>query len=149
MFFLFQRVRLYGADCNQSALVLDAIQQTKVNMSVYLGNYAAPNDNNVAYDRQRTELDSVLQKFGTDHVLGLTVGNEFMLNYLNANSATDPNSAVGNQGAALLIADINDTKSNMSSLSLSKSIPIGTADAGAFFNTEVLQNVQYGVRSPP
>ena len=142
---LFQRVRLYGADCNQSAMVLDAIQQTKVNMSVYLGNYAEPNDNNTAYDRQRGELDSVLQTFGTDHILGLTVGNEFMLNYLTDNSATDPNGPVGDQGAALLIADINDTKSNISALT--KNVPIGTADAGAFFNNEVLENVAYGVRS--
>jgi len=138
------RIRLYGADCNQSALVLDAIQQTKVNMSVYLGNYAEPNDNNTAYDRQRGELSSVLQTF-QDRISGLTVGNEFMLNYLNDNGATDPNSAVGNQGAALLIADINDTKSNISALSLSKHVPIGTADAGAFFNNEVLENVEYGM----
>jgi exo-beta-1,3-glucanase (GH17 family) len=137
------RVRLYGADCNQSAMVLDAIQQTKVNMSVYLGNYAEPNDNNTAYDRQRGELDSVLQTFGTDHILGLTVGNEFMLNYLTDNSATDPNGPVGDQGAALLIADINDTKSNISALT--KNVPIGTADAGAFFNNEVLENVAYGM----
>jgi exo-beta-1,3-glucanase (GH17 family) len=142
-----QRIRLYGADCNQSALVLDAIQQTKVNMTVYLGNYAAFNDNNVAYNRQRDEIDSVLKTFGADKIQGITVGNEFMLNYLTTNGASDPNGAVGNQGAALLIADINDTKSNISGLSLSKTIPIGNADAGAFFNTQVLQSVSYGVRS--
>jgi len=126
-------------------LVLDAIQQTKVNMTVYLGNYAAFNDNNVAYNRQRDEIDSVLKTFGADKIQGITVGNEFMLNYLTTNGASDPNGAVGNQGAALLIADINDTKSNISGLSLSKTIPIGNADAGAFFNTQVLQSVSYGM----
>ena len=30
------RIRLYGADCNQSALVLDAIQRTQTNLSVYV-----------------------------------------------------------------------------------------------------------------
>lgn len=127
-------------------MVLDAIQQTKVNMSVYLGNYAALNDNNTAYDRQRGELDSVLQKFGTNNILGLTVGNEMMLNYLNDNGGTDPNSALGNTGATLIIADINDTKSNISSLGLNGSVAIGNADAGSFFNTQVLQNVAYAVR---
>lgn len=31
------RIRLYGADCNQTALVLQAIQDTKVNMEVFVG----------------------------------------------------------------------------------------------------------------
>jgi exo-beta-1,3-glucanase (GH17 family) len=30
------RIRLYGANCNQTALVLQAIQDTKVDMSVYV-----------------------------------------------------------------------------------------------------------------
>ncbi|KAJ8516958.1 hypothetical protein ONZ45_g5774 [Pleurotus djamor] len=33
---LTSRVRLYGADCNQTALVLEAIKQTKVDMQVYV-----------------------------------------------------------------------------------------------------------------
>jgi exo-beta-1,3-glucanase (GH17 family) len=141
------RIRLYGADCNQSALVLDAIQQTKVNMTVYLGNYAIPTDNNAAYNRQRDIIKEALQTFGTDHISGVTVGNEFMLNYLDANGGTsaDANGAIGNQGAALLKADIDDTRSMISAMSLSKHIPIGTADAGAFFNTLVLEDVEYGM----
>lgn len=63
----------------------------------------------------------------------------------NANGATDPNGDVGNQGAALLTADIDDTKSNLTTLSLSKTLPIGTADAGSYFNTLVLEDVAYGV----
>jgi exo-beta-1,3-glucanase (GH17 family) len=31
------RIRLYGADCNQTALVLQAIQDTKVNLEVFVG----------------------------------------------------------------------------------------------------------------
>ena len=65
--------------------------------------------------------------------------------FQNANGATDPNGAVGNQGAALLIADINDTKSNLTTLNLSKNLPVGTADAGSYFNTLVLEDVSYGV----
>lgn len=116
-------------------------------MSIYLGNYAVPNDNGTAYTRQRNEIQSVIQTFGTDHIIGITVGNEFMLNYLTANGASDPNSAIGNQGAALLMADINDTRSMITGMNLSKHLTIGTADAGAYFNTEVLQDVEFGVRS--
>ena len=65
--------------------------------------------------------------------------------YLNANGATDPNSAVGNAGAQLLISNITDTRSAIQALGLSKTLPIGTADAGAYFNNEVLAAVDYGM----
>jgi hypothetical protein len=66
--------------------------------------------------------------------------------YLNANGATDPNSATGNAGAQILIGYINDTISMLSGMNLNPPIPIGNADAGAYFNNEVLEAVQYGVR---
>jgi len=112
---------------------------------VFLGNYAIATDNGEAYNRQRDLIKDAIQTFGTDHVDGVTVGNEFMLNYLNANGATDPNSAVGDQGAALLRADIEDTRNMLNAMSLSKHIPVGTSDAGSYFNTLVLQAVEYGL----
>lgn len=142
---LTKRIRLYGADCNQSALVLEAIKQTKVNMTVFLGNYAIPNDNNAAYDRQRDTLQTALQTYGTDNIGGITVGNEYMLNYLTDHQATDPNSAVGNQGAATLIANIQDTRSMLKSMSLDGKVPVGNSDAGSYFNTQVLEAVDYGL----
>ncbi|TFY81942.1 hypothetical protein EWM64_g2069 [Hericium alpestre] len=115
--------RLYGADCNQSALVLEAIKQTKVDMQIL----------------------AAVKTYGPGNIAGITVGNEFILNYLNANGASDPNSAVGNQGVQLLIADIQDTASAIQALNLSKHIPVGTADAGAYFNNEALTAVEYGM----
>ncbi|KAG7089332.1 hypothetical protein E1B28_011027 [Marasmius oreades] len=140
------RIRLYGADCNQTALVLDAIARTKVDLQVYLGNYPIPT-NNSAYQRQRDDIQDAIKKFGVDHVAGITVGNEFILNYLSANGGTDqsPDSAAGNQGAAILIDNIKDTKSMITGMNLPKDIPIGNADAGSFFNKQVLQNVAYGM----
>ena len=64
---------------------------------------------------------------------------------MNANGGTDPNSPVGNTGAEILVGNINDTRNMLNSLSLSKSLPVGTSDAGAYFNNEVLQAVDYGV----
>ncbi|KAK2466072.1 hypothetical protein APHAL10511_001714 [Amanita phalloides] len=136
------RVRLYGADCNQTELVLEAIKQTKVNMTVYPGNYVIPSDD-AGYNRQRDALNHAIQAYGTGNIGGLTVGNEFMLNYLTAHGATDPNGSVGQQGAALLLNYVNDTRSSLSSMGVS--LPIGTADAGSFFNTEVLSSVNYGM----
>ena len=62
----------------------------------------------------------------------------------NANSQADPNGAIGNQGAAILIADIKDTRNMLKGLNLN--VPVGTSDAGSYFNTLVLEAVDYGVR---
>lgn len=76
------RIRLYGADCNQSALVLEAIKQTKVNMTVWLGDYTIPTDDHAAYKRQRDDIVDAIKTYGTDNVGGVTVGNEFMLKWV-------------------------------------------------------------------
>jgi len=138
-------IRLYGADCNQSSLVLDAIQQTKVNMNVWLGNYPQSNDNGTAYQRQRGEIQSALQQFGAAHVSGVTVGNEFILDYITQAGESDPNGNAGNQAATMLIPWIQDTRSMITSLNLGKTIPVGNADAGSYFNTKVLEAVDYGM----
>ncbi|KAF8969199.1 glycoside hydrolase superfamily [Flammula alnicola] len=130
---LSQRIRLYGADCNQSALVLEAIKQTKVDMTVWLGNYPIATDNGTAYQRQRDEIKAAIQTYGTTNIGG----------YVTQNGATDPNSAVGNTGAQILLADIQDTRSMLQALSVN--IPVGNADAGSYFNNEVLAAVDYGM----
>lgn len=71
----------------------------------------------------------------------------FAHSYLTANGGGDePNGAIGNAGAQLLIPNITDTRSMISDLNLGKTIPVGNADAGSFFNNEVLEAVDYGVR---
>jgi len=115
-----------------------------VNMTVWLGNFAVATDSGAAYERQRDTIKAAIQTYGTDHIGGVTVGNEFMLNYLNDNGATDPNSAVGNAGAAILIPNITDTRSMLSSIGAT-SIPVGNSDAGSYFNDEILEAVDYGM----
>lgn len=136
-------IRLYGADCNQSSLVLAAIQATQVNMSVYLGNYPAA-DNGTAYERQKGEIQTALQQYGAGHVVGITVGNEFILDYITAAGETNPNGPAGQEAAAMLVPWINDTRSMLSSMGLSN-ISVGNADAGSYFNNEVLSAVDYGM----
>jgi len=48
-------------------------------MQVYLGNYPEPNDNGTEYQKQKQAIVSAIQTYGTDHIAGVTVGNEFML----------------------------------------------------------------------
>ncbi len=50
-------------------------------MGVYLGIYNVPTDGGAAYVRQRDTIVDALKTYGTDHVLGITVGNEFMLKF--------------------------------------------------------------------
>jgi hypothetical protein len=93
--------------------------------------------------------------------------------YLTDAGASDPNSPTGNQGsfyyyllyvswyicssdwlrdftgAALLIADIDDTRQMLQSMNLPKNIPVGNSDAGAYFNNLVLGAIDYGVILPP
>ncbi|KAH6909190.1 glycoside hydrolase superfamily [Coprinopsis sp. MPI-PUGE-AT-0042] len=142
---LTKRIRLYGADCNQTALVLEAIQQTKVDMQVWLGNYPIPTDGGEAYVRQRDLIRDALTTYGADHISGITVGNEFMLNYITSHNSSNPNSAIGNQGAALLISNITDTRNMLRSMNLHTTIPVGNSDAGSYFNNHVLAAIDYGL----
>lgn len=59
---------------------MEAIRQTKVDMKVWLGNYVIPEDS-TPYERQKQAIKAALEEYGTDHVGGVTVGNEFMLKY--------------------------------------------------------------------
>ncbi|KIM46320.1 glycoside hydrolase family 17 protein [Hebeloma cylindrosporum] len=138
------RIRLYGADCNQTALVLEAIKQTKVDMQVFIGNYVVEGDP-TAYERQRDVIKSALQTYGVDHVAGITVGNEFMLNYVVGHNSNDANSAIADEGAAILTANIADTRSMLASLNLPKAIPVGNSDAGSYFNKQVMLAIDYGL----
>ncbi|KAI0749740.1 glycoside hydrolase [Daedaleopsis nitida] len=141
---LTSQIRLYGADCNQVELVLEAITQTKVDMQVWLGNYPVATDP-APYERQRDAIIAAIKKYGTDHIAGISVGNEFILDWVIDNGSDDPNSAVGDAGAELLLVNITDTRQAVEALNLSKKIPIGTADAGSYFNTKILQNVDFGM----
>jgi exo-beta-1,3-glucanase (GH17 family) len=48
-------------------------------MQVFIGNYPIPTDGGTAYRRQRDIMKQAIQTYGTDHIAGVTVGNEFML----------------------------------------------------------------------
>ncbi|KAL1739825.1 glycoside hydrolase family 17 protein, partial [Schizophyllum fasciatum] len=137
------RIRLYGTDCNQSVLVLEAIVQTKVNLTVWLGNYVSATDGGEAYERQRDTIKEVIQTYGTDHIEGITVGNEFMLNYVESQGTDDVTGTVGTTAAEMLVANITDTRSMLSDIGVSLSV--GTADAGAYFNEKLLSKVDYGM----
>jgi exo-beta-1,3-glucanase (GH17 family) len=57
---------------------LEAIKQTEVDMEVFTGIYVVADDHD-AYLRQRDLIKDAIQTYGTKHIAGVTVGNEFML----------------------------------------------------------------------
>lgn len=67
----------------RSATQLEAIKQTKVNMTVWLADYNVPT-NATAYSEQRDTILDAIKTYGTDHVGGVTVGNEFILEYVRS-----------------------------------------------------------------
>ena len=135
------RIRLYNAECNQTAIVLEAIKQTKTNLKVFPSIYVSEKDE-VSYQRQRTSLQQALQTYGKDNVPGIIVGNQFMLNYTLGHNATDTNSTVGVNAAAILKGRIADIRQMLTSMSLD--IPVGTAEVGGFFNVDLLGGVDFG-----
>lgn len=124
------RIRTYGSDCNASTLVMQAIEDTKVDMTVWLGIYIDTDD--TIWERQRDDTLAIIQKYGTDHISGITVGNEFLLN-------TD--------GAASSYTSIRqkvaEFKSELAKLKLDKTIPVGTADAGSMVTASLASTVDY------
>ena len=119
------RIRLYGSDCSTSQLVLEAIKQTQVNMQVFLAVWV---DNNAdTFTRQVANIVDAIAKYGTDHIAGVTVGNEFLLN--------------GGSVATLLdhIASVNTTINT----GKAKYVPIGTADAGSMITTQLATGADY------
>jgi exo-beta-1,3-glucanase (GH17 family) len=135
------RIRLYSSECNTTALVLEAIKQSKTNLKVYPGIYLVDVDE-AGYQRQKTALKEALQTYGTGNVLGITVGNEVILNYMLDRQATDVNGTNGLAASAFLKGNFTDIRQMLTSINVN--LPIGTADAASFFNTDVLSASDFG-----
>lgn len=118
------RLRLYGADCNVSEFVLTAIEETKVNMTAYLALWV--DDDAATWERQFSETKTVLTKHGVDHVDGLIVGNEYILDGGNV---------------TYLLEKVSEVRTWVESQNYSKNLTIGTADAGSSLTTTMAEGV--------
>lgn len=111
-------------------------------MQVYPAIFVVDGDD-ASYERQKTALRDALETYGTDHVAGITVGNEFMLNYVLSRGGTTAESTIGRAGARLLIEKIDDTRAMLRTMGLT--VEVGTSDAGSYFNTALLEAIDYGL----
>ncbi|CAI4214209.1 unnamed protein product [Parascedosporium putredinis] len=79
-------VRLYGTDCNQTQMVVHAIQRLKLDdtMKVWLGVWQ---DNNATTNRrQLDQMWDILDEYGEDPFAGLIVANEILFREQMTNS---------------------------------------------------------------
>lgn len=124
------RIRTYGSDCNQSAMVVQAIQDTKVDLSVFLGIYV--DDNATTWQRGVQDTLDVIKTYGTANIAGITVGNEYILGQ-NASRAS----------YTFIENKITEFKQELDALNLDKTIPVGTADAGSVMTSGMSSYMDY------
>lgn len=102
------------------------------------------NEDDTAYTRQRDLIKDAITKYGTDHIAGVSVGNEYILNSVTTAKETTATGAAGLAAAAKLVEKIKDTRQMLAGMNLSKNLPVGTSDAGSYFNTPLLEAIDYG-----
>ncbi|PWN26017.1 glycoside hydrolase [Jaminaea rosea] len=75
------RVRLGGSACNETALVLDAISRTKVDLTVWAAiTLDLDGTGTTTFTDQVNNLTYAFNTFGTQHVSGVVVGEEYVTN---------------------------------------------------------------------
>ena len=106
-------VRLYGTDCNQTEMVLHAIDVLGLtDMKVWLGVWLA--DNSTTNTRGLSAMYDILGRHGADHFAGVIVGNEVL--YRKDMTATQ------------LGDTLSEVKKNFTSLKYD--LPVATSDLG-------------------
>lgn len=70
-------IRLYGTDCNQTQMVIHAIQRLELtDMKIWLGVWL--DNNNATNKRQIAQTWDILDEYGCDHFKGIIIGNEVL-----------------------------------------------------------------------
>lgn len=107
---LTNKIRLYGTDCGQATMVLNAIQDLKVNLTVFLGVWV--DNNSTTVQRQLNDMYDILTKYPVGLIDGIAVGNEVLFR----KDLTETQ----------LITMIKEVKANVTAMNLGKTLPICT-----------------------
>ncbi|PVF93636.1 glycoside hydrolase [Serendipita vermifera] len=126
------RVRLYGSDCNVTSLVLQAIQDTGVDLKVFAAIYLEPEE--LSYTRQKTILENALQTYGTTNVLGVAVGNEYVFQAVN-------NGDTATNASARVVEKMNEVRTDLTALGYN--LPVGTSDTGGTTSQDMVDNADF------
>lgn len=108
------RVRTYGTQCKQADLILQSIDELKVNMTLALGVWIGANED--ANRAQLQEMKDIVKKYPRSYFHSIFIGNEVIYR----NDKTLPE----------LMKYIKDTKLYLKSLGMSD-LPVGTSEIGS------------------
>ncbi|MCJ1307650.1 hypothetical protein MMC25_001297 [Agyrium rufum] len=117
-------VRLYGTDCNQTEMVLHAIDKLSLtNMKIWLGVWIGSNETTNA--RQMNAMYSLLDQYGATPFAGVIVGNEVLFR---------------KDKTEVELSDIlTGVKSNFTSKKLD--LPVATSDLGTDWTATLAESV--------
>lgn len=117
-------VRLYGTDCNQTEMVLQAINVLGlIDMKVWLGVWV--DSNSTTSNRQLSALNDLLKKNGAAPFAGVIVGNEVL--FRKDMTVDDLSTLLGN------------VKSNLTAKKID--LPLATSDLGDDWIASLAENV--------
>jgi exo-beta-1,3-glucanase (GH17 family) len=120
-------IRLYGTDCNQTELVLEAISLMDLNssMKVWLGVWQ---DNNATTNtRQLSQMYDILDTYGADPFAGVIIGNEVLFRKDMTESQ--------------LATIITSVRANLTARALA--LPVASADLGDNWTQAFADDVDY------
>ncbi|KAI9832030.1 MAG: hypothetical protein M1819_004574 [Sarea resinae] len=118
-------VRLYGTDCNQTEMVLAAIDHLGLNssMKIWLGVWLE--NNATTNTRQLDQMYTLLNHYGSDHFAGVIVGNEVL--YRKDMTETQ------------LASVLEGVKSNLTDMKMD--LPLATSDLGDDWTANLAEKV--------
>ena len=125
---LTNRVRTYGTDCNQTAMVIHAIRKLELedDVKIWMGVWQDGNDTTNA--RQLEQMWDVLDEYGGKHFEGLIVANEILFR---------EEMTINTLGKLLTDVRKNLTKRGLDDL------PVATSDLGDDWSTELANDSDY------
>ena len=117
-------VRLYGTDCNQTQMVLHAIDKLQLkDMKVWLGVWIGNNE--TTNSRQMSAMWDILGQYGADPFKGLIVGNEVLFRK--------------DQTEANLSSILTGVKTNLTSMKID--LLVATSDLGTDWTATLAESV--------
>lgn len=121
---LTNKIRLYGTDCNQTQMVLHAIDQLdlKKDVKVWLGVWQ--DDNSTTNERQLSQMWDILDKYGGDQFEGVIVANEIL--FRKEMNITE------------LSTILSDVRTNLTKREID--LPVATSDLGTDWTAELAKD---------
>jgi exo-beta-1,3-glucanase (GH17 family) len=118
-------VRLYGTDCNQTQMLIHAIDRLEIKdtMKIWLGVWLDKNDTTT--ERQIAQTWDILDDYGCDYFKGIIIGNEVL--YRKDLTETE------------LLGHITDFRKNISDHSCQ--LPVAMADLGDNWTADMASKV--------